>query len=175
MNTLYENLPAIDREVVKVEGSKKRVSTGTSEENRVRGREDVEASLRSAGVNSCSEKVVEPTEKYLVEKISDSQADASSKRANPGVMQKGVRKPHYTRMLVFSDKLVLQAACCLPLKIIAASMDGNPVSGRVLLCNHSEESGGKLVYEFQKTGTEVILDLKRGESNRAQRLIFKGM
>ncbi len=78
------------------------------------------------------------------------------------------------RLLIFQDKLVFQAACCLPLRIFAASLDGNVVSGRVLFNNHSEEDGGKLAYEFidTSTGTEMIIDLKRGESSKAQRLFF---
>ncbi len=63
----------------------------------------------------------------------------------------------------------------MPLKVIAASLGGNAVSGRVLFNSHSEECGGKLVYEFDGKGTEMIIDLKRGESTRAQRLIFLGI
>ncbi|MDR4505648.1 MAG: hypothetical protein MRK01_12815 [Candidatus Scalindua sp.] len=173
MNTVFEILSEIDPDVIKVESRKKRTTTGTSEENREQDRKDAEATLRSAGLNVCSGKVVEPAEKYLVEKITEAPVDSSSKNANLGMMQKGVRKPHYTRLLIFDGRLVLQVACCLPLKVVAASMDGTPVSGRILFSSHSEESGGKLVYEFQGKGTEMILDLKRGESVRAQRLIFK--
>ncbi len=171
----YEILPEIDREVIKVESRRQRATPGSTEESRDQDRNDAEAALLSAGVDLCSEKVVEPTEKYLVEKVTAGAGDSVSKSATPVTMQKGVRKPHYTRLLIFEDRLVLQVACCLPLKVVAATMDGNPVSGRTLYNNHTEEGGGKLVYELQKKGTEMILDLRRGESVRAQRLIFKGI
>jgi hypothetical protein len=68
--------------------------------------------------------------------------------------------------------MVFQAACCLPLRVIAANLDGDTVSGRVLYSAHSNEEGGKLVYEFQGEGSELIIDIKRGDSSKAQRLIF---
>ena len=74
---------------------------------------------------------------------------------------------------MLDNGLIFQAACCLPLKVIAASLDGEAVSGKILFNSHSEEMGGKLVYEFQGKGTELIVDIKRGESTRAQRLIFR--
>ncbi|MDR4497054.1 MAG: hypothetical protein MRK02_03880 [Candidatus Scalindua sp.] len=119
--------------------------------------------------------MIEATEKYLVEKESLNPVESSSKSATMDMMQQGVRKPHYTRLLIFDKRLVIQVACCLPLKVIAASLDGKPVAGRVLFNSHTEKEGGKLVYEFQGKGTEMILDLKRGESARAQRLIFRGI
>jgi hypothetical protein len=175
MNTPYEILPTIDCDVIKVESPKRREMTGTSEENREQDRLDAEAILLSANVNSCSRKVVEPTEKYLVEKIKKSTPVGLSKSTNLGMMQKGVRKPHYTRLLVFDNRLVLQVACCSPLKVVAATTDGNPVIGRTLFSNHSVDGGGKLVFELERKGTEIILDLKRGESVRAQRLVFQGI
>jgi len=87
--------------------------------------------------------------------------------------QGGLRKPHYTRLFASDNKMVFQAACCLPLRVIAASLDGDTVSGRVLYYTYSESEGGKLVYEFQGEGSKLIIDVRRGDSTRAQRLIFK--
>ena len=88
-------------------------------------------------------------------------------------MKVNMRKPHYTFLFASDNKMVFQAACCLPLKVIAASLDGDTVSGRVLYNTHSEKEGGKLVYEFQGEGSELIIDVRRGESTKSQRLIFK--
>ncbi len=85
----------------------------------------------------------------------------------------GLRKPHYTRLFVLSDKMVFQAACCFPLRVIAANLDGNAVSGRALYNTHSENEGGKLVYEIQGNGSELTIDVRRGNSTRAQRLFFR--
>ena len=62
--------------------------------------------------------------------------------------------------------MVFQAACCLPLRVIAASLDCNTVSGRVLYNTHSENEGGKLVYEIQGKGSELIIDVRRGDSTK---------
>ena len=97
----------------------------------------------------------------------------SLQNSDVSMRHKGSRRPHYSHLLVLDDTLIFQGSCCLPLKVIAASLDGNPVSGRVLFASHSEEGGGKLVYEFQDKGTEMIIDLQRGESSRAQRHIFQ--
>jgi len=88
-------------------------------------------------------------------------------------MKVNMRKPHYTFLFASNNRMVFQAACCLPLKVIAASLDGDIVSGKVLYDSHSENEGGKLVYEFQGEGSELIIDVIRGESTKAQRLIFK--
>ncbi|MCP4254933.1 MAG: hypothetical protein GY775_16315, partial [Candidatus Scalindua sp.] len=58
-------------------------------------------------------------------------------------------------------------------KVIAANLDGDTVSGKVLYSTHSDNEGGKLVYEFQGKGSELIMDVRRGDSTRAQRLRFK--
>ncbi len=97
---------------------------------------------------------------------------SSSEKMIIGMSQKGNQRSHYTRILVFDNKLVFQSACCLPLKVIAASLGGDIVSGRVLYKSHSEKCGGKLVYEFQGKGKEIIIDLRRGKSTKVQRLIF---
>ena len=110
---------------------------------------------------------LEADEKYLI----DTNPGKPSKAAVAG--GGGVRKPHYTRLFVLDDKMVFQAACCLPLRVIAASLDCNTVSGRVLYKTHSENEGGKLVYEIQGKGSELIIDVRRGDSTRAQRLFFR--
>ena len=175
MNICYEKLPIIDLNVIKVASRRKRSMTGTSEENIAQDTKDAETILNSTDVKLSTGKMIEATEKYLVEKKSVNPVEDSSKSATMDMMQQGVRKPHYTRLLIFDTRLVLQVACCLPLKVIAASLGGKPVAGRVLFNSHTEKDGGKLVYEFQGKGTEMILDLKRGESPRAQRLIFRGI
>jgi hypothetical protein len=74
--------------------------------------------------------------------------------------------------LIFEKNLIFRAACCLPFKLIAAGINDNIVYGRTLYTIRSDENGGKLVYEFMGKGAEVIIDLKRGESTKLQRLIF---
>ena len=175
MNICYKKLPAIDLNVIKVASRRKRSLTSTPEEIIAQDTKDAETILNSTDVKLRTGKVIEATEKYLVERKTVNPVESSSKSTTIDMKQQGVRKPHYTRLLVFDKRLVLQAACCLPLKVIAASLDGEPVSGRVLFNSHTEKEGGKLVYEFQGKGAEMVLDLKRGESARAQRLIFKGI
>ena len=61
----------------------------------------------------------------------------------------------------------------MPLRVIAANLDGDTISGKVLFSTHSDNEGGKLVYEFKGKGSELTIDVKRGDSTRAQRIIFK--
>ena len=110
---------------------------------------------------------IEADEKYLI----DTNPEGPSKAASMG--KGGLRKPHYTRLFALDNKMVFQAACCFPLRVIAASLDGNTVSGRVLYKTHSENEGGKLVYEIQGHGSELTIDVRRGDSTRAQRILFR--
>ncbi|MBI2472226.1 MAG: hypothetical protein HYV59_13475 [Planctomycetes bacterium] len=176
-NIPYEQLPLIDLSAPKVLSRRNRAENIPSESSILQDSEDAKTILAFAGFdgNSSPKSIMEATEKYMIETQPLNAPTRSSESPNIEMRQRGIRKPHYTRLLVFSQKLVFQAACCLPLKVIAASLDGNAVSGMVLFNSHSEESGGKLVYEFDGKGTEMIIDLKRGESTRAQRLIFQGI
>ncbi|MCP4264389.1 MAG: hypothetical protein GY777_02240, partial [Candidatus Brocadiaceae bacterium] len=110
---------------------------------------------------------LEAEEKFLIDTNPEGPSKAASK------MKGGLRKPHYTRLFVLGNKMVFQAACCFPLSVIAADLDGNTVSGRVLYKTHSEGEGGKLIYEFQGKGSELFIDVRRGDSTRAQRLFFR--
>lgn len=176
-NISYEKLPLVDLTAPKVLSRRNRAENITTKENISHDKEDAEIILRYAGLNGnlIPKSIVEADEKYMIETQPANAPTSPSESLNSDMRQKGIRKPHYTRLLVFGQKLVFQAACCLPLKVIAASLGGNAVSGRVLFNSHSEECGGKLVYEFDAKGTEMIIDLKRGESTRAQRLIFLGI
>ncbi|HHT9136765.1 MAG TPA: hypothetical protein ACFYEK_05900 [Candidatus Wunengus sp. YC60] len=176
-NTAYEKLPLIDLKAPKVLSRRNRAENIPSESSILQDSEDAKTILTFAGFdgNLSPKSIMGVTEKYMIETQPPNAATRSPESSNSDMRQKGIRKPHYTRLLVFGQKLVFQAACCLPLKVIAASLGGNAVSGRVLFNSHSEECGGKLVYEFDGKGTEMIIDLKRGESTRAQRLIFLGI
>ncbi len=175
MNNSYEKLPLVDLSATKVLGRKHRRANGTASEIITQNSEDAANVLKLVDLdaNLRSDNIIESRDKFLVETQSDSVTTGSTSKSIAGIMKKGLRKPHYTRLLIFEDKLVFQAACCLPLKVFAASLDGNVVSGRALFSSHSKENGGKLAYEFAGKGTEMIIDLKRGESTRAQRLVFK--
>ncbi len=169
MNTSCEKLPLVNLNAPKVESRRKRTAKTTTEESIKQDQEDAikVMSLVALDDEVCLDDKTEPEEKYLIETT----PGRSSKAASLG--QGGLRKPHYTRLFASDNKMVFQAACCLPLRVIAANLDGDAVSGRVLYCTHSENEGGKLVYEFQGEGSKLIIDVKRGDSTRAQRLIFK--
>jgi hypothetical protein len=177
MNNLYDNIPLIDLTAPKALSHNKTKRTLTKEII-AQNLEDAERILALAGfdINMRSYNVIEASDKYMVETPPDSTVTNLTRKSTGNTIKRGLQKPHYMRLLIFQDKLVFQAACCLPLRIFAASLDGNVVSGRVLFSNHSEEDGGKLAYEFTGTsigrGTEMIIDLKRGESSKAQRLFF---
>jgi hypothetical protein len=171
MNILYERLPLPDLTAPRAVSRRSRSSQ--TDENRAIDLENARFILELIGIygSVCLKNAFEAQEKYMVETQPE-----GTPSAVPGISlkQKGHRKPHYTHILAHNDNLVFQVACCLPLKIIAASLDGYPVSGRILFNTYSDEDGGKLVYEFTGDGREVVIDLKRGNSTRVQRLIFKG-
>ncbi|GAB63341.1 MAG: hypothetical protein DWB56_05680 [Candidatus Jettenia sp.] len=172
----YEKLPLADSTAPKALNQRTRSGSSISGENVLQDLEDAMMMLEFAGVkvDFCPENIIEAKEKYMIETQPMNAAVSQSPEAlRSGMRQKGFRKPHYTKLLISDNCFIFQAACCLPLKIIAASFDGESVSGRTLFSSHSEEKGGKLVYEFTGSGREIIVDLKRGESTRAQRLIFR--
>lgn len=169
----YEKLPLVDLSAPRVLSRRNRAGNSNPDETISQDMEDALRILKLTDleVNLCKENIVDAKEKYMIETEPEN-GETSSEVLNMNMRQKGVRKPHYARLLVFADRLVFHSACCLPLKIIAASLDGKPVSGRILFISYSEEEGGKLVYEFTGKGSEIMIDLKRGKSTRAQRLIF---
>lgn len=173
----YEILPFVDLHAPKAFSSRNRTRTGASPDNAMQDFEDTKTTLRLAGlwINLSLESIIVAHEKYMVELHPVNTSILTSQNTDISMRQKGARKPHFSHLLIFDNTLVFQAACCLPLKIVAASLNGHSVSGRVLFASHSEESGGRLVYQFRDKGTEMILDLQRGESPRAQRYIFRGI
>ena len=175
MNTSYEKLPLVNLNAPKVESRRKRTGKTPTEESIKQDQEDAIKVMSLAGLDDDVglDDKTEPEEKYLIETMPDKAKTDSSKRTGVGIGPGGSRRPHYTRLFALDNRMVFLAACCLPLKIIAASLDGDTVSGRVLYKTHSEKEGGKLVYEFQGEGSELIIDVRRGESTKAQRLIFK--
>lgn len=177
INISYEKLPLANLAAPKVLSRRNRTGETTSTDSIAQDTKDAETILKLAGleVNPHLKDIINAKEKYMIETRPDNEAVHSTQTRDITMRQRGVRRPHYTRLLVFDDALVFQSACCLPLKIVAASLDGSPVCGRILYNSYSEEGGGKLVYEFQGRGTEMIIDLMRGESTRAQRHIFHGM
>lgn len=175
MNKFYEELPLINLNATRVESRRKIAGKARTVESIKQDQEDAAKILSLAGLNGevSLDVIVEPEEKYLIESMPDQANTYSSKKAGVDVSSGGSRKPHYTHLLALDNRMVFQAACCLPLKVIAASRDNEPVSGKVLYSAHSKNGGGKLVYEFQGKCSELIIDVKRGNSTRAQRLIFK--
>ncbi len=169
MHLTYEKLPLVNKNASKVESRRSRMAKTPTEEAIKQDREDAERILNCVdfGEPVRSEDKIEADEKYLI----DTNPEVPYKAASMG--QGGIRKPHYTRLFVLDNKMVFQAACCFSLRVIAASLDCNMVSGRVLYNTHSENEGGKLVYEIQGKGSELIIDVRRGDSTRAQRLFFR--
>jgi hypothetical protein len=177
VNIAYEKLPLVDLSAPRVLSRRNRAGNIPSPDSITQDAEDAETILGLVGL--CADlspgNIIDAREKYMIETQPDKEEISSLQIPDIGMGQKGARRPHYARLLVFPHALVFQAACCLPLKVIAASLDGNPVPGRMLFNRHSEEHGGKLVYEFLGKGAEMVIDLKRGESSRAQRHIFLEM
>ena len=171
MNATYEKLPLIDLAAPRAISHRNRTGE-ISKDGGVPDAEDARALLKLAGFSGPVEHVLDPREKYMIETQPTDKDSLPLKTTNIGMKQRDMIRPHYTRLLVSGKELIFQAACCMPLKVVAASLDGNPASGRVLFSGYSEGHGGKLVYGFQGTGTEIIIDVKRGESTKAQRLIF---
>ena len=169
MNSSYETLPLVDLSAPKVESRRSKTGVIPSEVSITQDNEDAIKIINKIDLGEPVkiEERIEAEEKYLIETL----PGKSSKAASMG--QGGSRKPHYTRLFMLNNKLVFQAACCLPLKVIAANLVGDAVSGRILYSTHSDNEGGKLVYEFRGKGSELIIDVKRGDSTRAQRLFFK--
>jgi len=169
VNTSYEKLPLVNLKAPKVESRRSKAGMNPSEESIKQDNEDAEKMMNHIDLEEPvrSEDRIEANEKYLI----DTMPEKSSRAASMG--QGGARKPHYTRLFTLDSKMIFQVACCMPLRVIAANLDGDTVSGRVLYSTHSDKEGGKLVYEFQGEGSELIIDVKRGDSTRAQRLFFK--
>ncbi|MBC8552219.1 MAG: hypothetical protein H8D23_21525 [Candidatus Brocadiales bacterium] len=168
INTSYEKLPLVNPEAPRVESRRSKAGKTPSAESVKQDSEDAEKIMNQIdlGVQVKTEDKIDANEKYLI----DTMPGKPSKPASMG--PGGLRKPHYTRIFALDNRMVFQAACCMPLRVIAANLDGDTVSGKVLYSTHSDNEGGKLVYEFQGEGSELIIDVKRGDSTRAQRLIF---
>jgi hypothetical protein len=175
MHIPYEKLPAVDLTAPKVLSRRNRAENITSKEKISQDAEDAVTVLTFAGLDGSlsSKRIIDADEKYMIETQSANTATTHAASLNIDMRQKSVQKPHYTRLLVFDSRLVFQAACCLPLKVIAASLDGEIAYGRILFNSYAEECGGKLVYEFMEKGAELFVDIKRGESTKAQRIIFR--
>ncbi|MHC4269778.1 MAG: hypothetical protein ACYSTS_15095 [Planctomycetota bacterium] len=169
MNITYEKLPLVDKNAPEVESRRSSIAKTTTAESINQDSEDAEKIINNVNLGEPVRHVdkLEADEKYLI----DTDPEEPSKAAS--MVKGGLRKPHYTRLLVLGNKMVFQAACCFSLKVIAASLDSNMISGRVLYNTHSENEGGKLVYEIQGKGSELIIDVRRGDSTRAQRLFFR--
>jgi hypothetical protein len=174
MNTSCEKLPLVDLNASKAESHSSRAGKAPTEESVEQDRNDAEGVMSLTGLDKSVslDNKIEAGEKYMIETRPNESKSHTSKTPGMG-MKVNMRKPHYTFLFTSYDRMVFQAACCLPLKVIAASLDGDIVSGKVLYDSHSENEGGKLVYEFQGEGSELIIDVIRGESTKAQRLIFK--
>ncbi len=174
MNTSCEKLPLVDLNAPKAESHRSRAGKAPTEESVEQDQKDAEGIMSLTGLDKSVslDNKIEAGEKYMIRTMPNKSKSHTSK--SPGIgMKVNMRKPHYTFLFASNNRMVFQAACCLPLKVIAASLDGDIVSGKVLYDSHSENEGGKLVYEFQGEGSELIIDVKRGDSVKAQRLIFK--
>lgn len=110
--------------------------------------------------------VLEPAEKVMM-----GEAPSGGPRSRPEGAGSG--KPHYTRLMVYDDRTVLAVGCCKPLTVLQTCIDDRAVDGDIILSSHSEERGGKLLYELKPNGNRLVVDLRRGESARFQRLAFE--
>ncbi len=169
MNINYEKLPLVDKNAPKVESRMSKVAKAPTAESIKQDNDDAEKIMNYVDLGGPVNPVdkLEAEEKFLIDTNPEGPSKAASK------MKGGLRKPHYTRLFVLDNKMVFQAACCFPLKVIAASLDSKTVSGRILYNTHSENEGGKLVYEIQGNGSKLTIDVRRGDSTRAQRLFFR--
>ena len=164
----------VDLNAPKAASHRSRAGKAPTEESVEQDQKDAEGIMSLTGLDKSVslDNKIEAGEKYMIRTMPNKSKSHTSK--SPGIgMKVNMRKPHYTFLFASNNRMVFQAACCLPLKVIAASLDGDIVSGKVLYDSHSENEGGKLVYEFQGEGSELIIDVKRGDSVKAQRLIFK--
>ncbi|MCF6149251.1 MAG: hypothetical protein E3K37_11415 [Candidatus Kuenenia sp.] len=170
----YEELPLIDFSAPKVINNRKRENKEMAPQDYAQNKADAKSVLSCANLANGQylENIIEVAEKYMIEtQPHDPQNTKKSIRANLNRSDK-VRLPHYTHLMKLNNRLVFQAACCLPLRVLAANLDGKSVYGKTLFKSHSNSGGGKLVYEFLGMGNELIIDLKRGDSSKAQRLTF---
>ncbi len=169
MQITYEKLPLVDMNAPKVESRMSKVAKAPTAVSIKQDNDDAEKIMNHVDLGEPVSPVDkrEAEEKFLIDTNPGGPSKAASK------MKGGLRKPHYTRLFVLGNKMVFQAACCFPLRVIAANLDGNTVSGRVLYSTHSENEGGKLVYEIQGNGSALTLDVRRGDSTRAQRILFR--
>ncbi|MBM4053938.1 MAG: hypothetical protein FJ264_04525 [Planctomycetes bacterium] len=165
----------IDFSAPKVINTQKRKSKEKTSQDHAQDKEDAKSVLKCADLTNGQylENTIEASEKYMIETQPRSHLDATSIASSSSNNRSAdLRMPHYTHLIKLNDRFIFQAACCLPLKVVAASLDGNSVSGKTLFTTHSTSGGGKLVYEFLGTGKELVVDVKRGDSAKAQRLIF---
>jgi hypothetical protein len=165
----YETLPLVNPGAPKVESRRSKSGKTPSAESVKQDQEDSEKIMTHIdfGEPVKTEDRIDANEKYLI----DTMPGKASKPVSMGTG--GMRKPHYTHLYALEDKMIFQAACCMPLRVIAANLDGDTISGKVLFSTHSDNDGGKLIYEFKGKGSKLIMDVKRGDSTRAQRIIFK--
>lgn len=172
----YEKLALPDMSAPRAQSRRSKEGQSPTGESVLQDATDAAGVLTLAGIweDLRVARVLEPDEKYLVETAQTPPAGNVQEPSSGGAKPKAPRKPHYTRLLASDNTMVFQSACCLPLKVVAAGIDGISASGRVLFSSHSEAGGGKLVYEFQGKGDELIIDLQRGEKgSRLQRIIFR--
>jgi len=176
MTRSFQALPVCTTNVIKIESHRKSRAAAPSAEAVNLDREDAERTLRLAGLDyHLSPKArLEAQDKFLIETAPNQSPSISGRKGITPANKKRARKPHYAHLLQMNNRLFFQAACCKPLKIIAASLDGNAMSARTLHREHSKDGGGKLVVEIDIADSdhEVILDMQRAESSRVQRYIF---
>ncbi len=177
MNLSYKELPLIDFSAQKVTSNRERKNTGKTPHDYALDRADAMSVLHCANLpnDQYLENAIQASEKHMIKtQLQQNNTPQNTIPINANNNRPTDRKiPHYTHLIELKGHLIFQAACCLQLKIFAASLDGKSVSGKTLFNSHSDSGGGKLVYEFLGTGKELIVDLKRGESANAQRLIFQ--
>lgn len=177
MNLSYKELPLIDFSAQKVTSTRERKNTDKTPHDYALDRVDAMSVLHCANLlnDQYLKNAIQASEKHMIKtQPQHNNIPQNTIPINANNNRPTDRKiPHYTHLIELKGHLIFQAACCLPLKIFAASLDGKTVSGKTLFNSHSDSGGGKLVYEFLGTGKELIVDLKRGESTNAQRLIFQ--
>ncbi len=173
----YQQLPVPDFNAVKVESSRKPVSAGSIDGAAIKLKDAIFI-LNIIGIDAaCLEQLkVEAHDKFLIN-ISNNISAPSVVKPKHNANKTRTKKPHYAHMFRYGDKLFFQAACCKPLKLIAASSGELAVRIKTLYDKHDDNNGGKLVVEMLElqSGLDVVIDMQRADSSRVQRYIFKNI
>ena len=108
MNTVYEMLPVADLTAQRTVSSRNRAPNTPSRESMEQDAADAEAILKGANLaEKLSPKTAyEATEKYLIETRPMNAESKISESSVNTMRQKGIRKPHYTRLFLLDQHII---------------------------------------------------------------------